>query len=72
MVTKSKAGEKKGKGKVKVGKLALNKETVKDLSTDDQKQVKGGLVVNTIIGIIIGPLDPPTLRCPPATRSECR
>ena len=70
MVTKSKAGEKKGK--VTVGKLKLNKETVKDLSTDEQKQVKGGLVVSTIVGIIIAPLDPPTLRCPIATRSECR
>lgn len=70
MVTKSKAGQKKSK--VNLGKLKVNKETVKDLSTDDQKQVKGGLVVNTIIGIIIGPLDPPTLRCPIATRSECR
>ncbi len=70
MVTKSKAGEKKGK--VKVGKLELNKETVKDLSTDEQKQVKGGLVVITIIGVIIPPLDPVTLRCPPPTRSECR
>jgi hypothetical protein len=70
MVTKSKAGE--NKGKVKLDKLKLNKETVKELSTDEQKQVKGGLVVITIIGIIIGPLDPPTLRCALATRSECR
>jgi hypothetical protein len=41
MVTKNKTGEKRGK--VKVGKLKLNKETVKDLSAEEQKKVKGGL-----------------------------
>lgn len=40
MVTKSKAGQKKGK--VEVGKLKLNKETVKDLTARDQRQIKGG------------------------------
>jgi hypothetical protein len=43
MVTKRKTGEKKGK--VKVGKLRLNKETVKDLTGGEQKQIKGGLVI---------------------------
>ena len=44
MVTKSKkAGTKKGR--VRVGKLKLNKETVKDLTPGDVKQIKGGLVV---------------------------
>jgi hypothetical protein len=42
MVIKRKTGEKKGK--VKVGKLKLKKETVKDLTGDEQKRVKGGLV----------------------------
>ena len=44
MVTKSKrTSEKKGpKGRVKVGKLRLNKETVKGLSSHEQKQIKGG------------------------------
>lgn len=44
MVAKSKkpsTGTKKGR--VKVGKLKLNKETVKDLITSEQKMVRGGL-----------------------------
>ncbi len=41
MVTRNKTGEKKG---VKVGKLKLNKETVKDLTSDQKKKVKGGLI----------------------------
>ena len=41
MVTKSTAGTKK-KGKTKVGKLKLNRETVKNLSDKEQKKVKGG------------------------------
>jgi len=42
-VTKKKTGEKKGK--VKVGKLKLTKETVKDLTAGEGKQIKGGLVI---------------------------
>ena len=38
MVTK-----KKGKGRVKVGTLKLSKETVKNLSSEGAKKVKGGL-----------------------------
>ncbi|MGH9944669.1 MAG: hypothetical protein ACRD9R_20165 [Pyrinomonadaceae bacterium] len=30
------------KGKVKVGKLKLNKESVKDLTGSQQKQIRGG------------------------------
>lgn len=33
----------KTKGKVKVGKLDLNKETVKNLTNSESKKVKGGL-----------------------------
>jgi hypothetical protein len=33
----------KTKGKVKVGKLNLNKETVKDLTGGEEKRIKGGL-----------------------------
>ena len=33
----------KTKGKVKVGKLSVNKETVKDLTGDEEKGIKGGL-----------------------------
>ena len=40
MVTKNKTGEKRGR--VEVGKLKLKKETVKDLTGSQQKQIKGG------------------------------
>jgi hypothetical protein len=40
MVTKNKTGEKNDK--IKVGKLELNKETVKDLNDAESKKVKGG------------------------------
>ena len=40
MVTKSKKSGAK-KGTVKVGKLKLNRETVKDLSTEEKKRIKG-------------------------------
>ena len=43
MVSKNKTGEKKGK--VKVGKLRLNRETVKDLTAREEKQIKGGLAI---------------------------
>jgi hypothetical protein len=32
------------KGKVKVGNLRLNKETVKDLTDSESKQIKGGAI----------------------------
>jgi hypothetical protein len=41
MVTK-KTSEKAKKRRVKVGKLQLNKETIKELTPGKQKQVKGG------------------------------
>ena len=41
MVTKTKAAQKKGK--VKVGRLEVNKETVKDLTNSEEKKVKGGI-----------------------------
>lgn len=34
--------KKENKSRVKVGKLKLNKETVKDLSNKEAKQIKGG------------------------------
>jgi hypothetical protein len=43
MVTKSKAGQKKGR--VKVGKLKLNKETVKDLTVREKKEIRGASTV---------------------------
>ena len=44
MVTKKKGTSTKEakKGRVKVGKLKLNKETVKNLTNKDQSQLKGG------------------------------
>jgi len=67
MVKRSKetSGQTAQKGRAKVDKLQLNKETVKDLATEDLKKVKGGLVVITIIGVIIPPLEPVSTRCPP-------
>ena len=48
MVTRSKTqtneSEEK-KGKIKVDKLKLNKETIRDLTESDQKGVKGGIRV---------------------------
>jgi natural product precursor len=49
MVTKSKTDGTK-KGRIKVGKLKLNKETVKDLTSKEAKQIKGG--TDTIVGCI--------------------
>jgi natural product precursor len=44
MVTKSRTGSSgTKKGKVKVGKLKLKKETVKNLEDKDLKNVKGGM-----------------------------
>jgi len=40
MVNKIKTEQKKGR--VKVGKLKLGKETVKDLTSSKKKQIKGG------------------------------
>ena len=62
MVTKPKTKGSQKKGKVKVGKLILNKESVKDLTPGERKRIKGG---------IIGLMDPPTANCPPlGTRRE--
>jgi len=46
MVTKNKTHEKRGK--VEVGKLKLKKETVKELTGSQQKQIKGGVINATI------------------------
>jgi hypothetical protein len=49
MVTKSKQTAAKKKGSVKVGKLKLKKETVRELSSRQEKQIKGGaLGIGTI------------------------
>jgi hypothetical protein len=40
--TRQTSTAKKGKGALKVGKLVLNKETVRDLTSTETKKVKGG------------------------------
>ena len=56
------------KGRVKVGKLQLNKETVEELGDSDLKQVKGG-VATTGEGCdcTVAP-PPPTPLCEPKSR----
>lgn len=41
-VKKAKTTQKKGK--VKVGKLVLNKEAVKDLTGSERRRIKGGII----------------------------
>ena len=43
MVTKSHKQNKKEAGRIKVGKLKLNKETVKNLTAGNEKGIRGGL-----------------------------
>ena len=43
MVTKKTSEKVATKSRVKVGKLQLTKQTIKDLTPDKQKQVKGGV-----------------------------
>ena len=53
MVTRNKtaqAGAGKNKGRVKVGKLKLNKETVRDLSKHEGKDIRGGQADSIIPG----------------------
>lgn len=43
MVTKKKSTAKvEKKGRIKLGKLEVRRETIKDLSADDRKKIKGG------------------------------
>jgi len=55
MVTKKKSTGKKEakKGRVKIAKLTLNKESVKDLTPSQRKQIKGGKA-KAIISLICG------------------
>ena len=46
MVAKTKTKGSQKKGKVKVGKLQLNKETVKELTGGEKKQLRGGVRKN--------------------------
>jgi hypothetical protein len=42
MVTNAKKSADERKGRVKVGKLKLNKETIKDLTGSESRKIKGG------------------------------
>jgi len=44
MVSKSKPKTSQKKSKVKVGKLVLKKESVKDLSSSERRRIKGGII----------------------------
>jgi len=55
MVSKTNKGQKESK--VKVGKLKLNKTTVKALTSNQEKQIKGGLRRKT-------PSEPCSSGCP--------
>jgi hypothetical protein len=45
MTSKSKSADKEGgKGKVKAGKLKLNKESIRDLTPSGQGGIKGGMM----------------------------
>ncbi|HEV2764437.1 MAG TPA: hypothetical protein VGV38_15770 [Pyrinomonadaceae bacterium] len=41
------------KGRVRLGKLELNRETVRDLTGDEQRRIKGG--PNTVSGAVASP-----------------
>ena len=47
MVTKTKTSQKKGQ--IKVGKLKVTKETVKDLTASQAKKIRGGVTKDSII-----------------------
>ena len=71
MVTKRMSTSEKEvkKGRVKVGKLKFNKETVKDLVGNEGKQIKGGLADDELergrrISIIVTACGCQTRLCP--------
>ena len=49
MVTKKKSTQEKEKkrGRIQVGKLSLNRETIKDLSPEEKSRIKGGAADRT-------------------------
>jgi len=52
------------KGKVKVGNLKLNRETVKDLTDGESKQIKGGAIPIPTRAQCSNPCPGTTLLCP--------
>ena len=70
MVTKKKSTEADEEtGRVKVRKLPLNKETVKDLTPGEKKQIGGGLSLATIGSAVKSVVPLRTTGCP--TIFEC-
>lgn len=52
MVTKSKkatGAKEQKKGRIQVGRLKLNKETIKDVTPEEARRIKGG-ATNTCLG----------------------
>jgi len=62
MVTKNKDAQEGERPKVE--KLKLDKDTVKDLATNDMKNVKGGWIRPPISWTCPQPTDNGTCRCP--------
>ena len=54
----SESAEMKGR-RIKVGRLQRMRERFRDLTSDEQKRVKGGVVIS-IIGVLIGSRTAPT------------
>jgi hypothetical protein len=51
MVSKIKSKATQKKGRIKVGKLHLNKETVKDLGAKQTKTIRGGVGKLSLTGV---------------------
>lgn len=51
MVAKMKRTEakEKEKGRVQIGKLSLNRETIKDLAPEEKRRIKGGAAKVTLL-----------------------
>ena len=64
MVTKSRNAGTKKKSTVKVDKLEVNKETVKDLSGVERKKVKGGLRPRQASAVSCAPTCDGSYTCP--------
>jgi len=64
MVTRSRNSATKKKSTVKVGKLKVNKETVKDLSGAEKKKVKGGLRPRQASAVSCAPTCDGSYTCP--------
>ncbi len=54
MVTKKRTKVSQKKARVKVGKLKLNKETIRNLTGGQQKEIKGGRIINNPSAICSG------------------